>query len=52
MVMEFHFVVGKSFLLFENWKHSPCHRTNICPKKAGFSSFRSHGKLKLVMENS
>ena len=38
--------LSKYFVLFENWKHS-CH-----PQKGwGFSVF-SHGKQKLVMENS
>ena len=43
---------SKDFVLFENWKNSPSHRTKICPQKAGFSAFLSHGKLKLVMEKS
>ena len=43
---------SKYFVLFENWKHSPCHRAKMCPKKAGFSALLSHGKLKLIMEKS
>ena len=39
-------------MLFENWKHSPCHRAKIWPEKVGFSAFFSHGKLKLVMKKS
>ena len=38
------------FVLFENWKHSPCHQAKICPQKSGFSALLSHGKLKLIME--
>ena len=51
--MEFHFL-AKSFMLFENWKHSSCYHVKIWPKlkKAGFSAFFSHGKRKLVMEKS
>ena len=45
-------LLSKYLVLLENWKHSPCHRANICPKKAGFSAFLSHGKFKLVMEKS
>ena len=39
-------------MLFENWKNSPSHRAKICPQKAGFSAFLSHGKFKLVMKKS
>ena len=43
---------SKYFVLFENWKHSPCQQANICPQKAGVSVFVSHGKFELVMEKS
>ena len=43
---------SKYFVLFENWKHSPCHRAKLCPQKAGFSAFLSHRKFKLVIEKS
>ena len=49
--MEFHFW-SIYFVLFENWKRSPCHQAKICPKKAGFSAFLSHGKFMLVMKKS
>ena len=42
----------KDFVLFENWKNSPSHRAKICPQKAGFSAFLSHGVFKLVMKTS
>ena len=45
-IVEFHFL-SKYFVLFENWKHSPCHRA----KKAGISVFLSHGKFELVIES-
>ena len=54
-VMEklWNFVFGPAFfVLFENCTHSPCHRAKMCPGKAGFSAFHSHGKLELVMETS
>ena len=35
---------SKCFVLFENWKHSPCCRAKMCPKKSRFSAF-------LTMEN-
>ena len=44
-VMEFHFFGPKNFVLFENWKNSLNHREKICPQKAGFSAFLSHGKF-------
>ena len=55
-----NFILSKYFVLFENWKHFPCHRAKICSnpppppkKKAGFSaSFSSRRKIKLVMEKS
>ena len=39
------FLWSKNFVLFENWKNSPSHRAKICPQKAGFSAFLSHGKF-------
>ena len=49
--MGFHLLL-QIFRAFENWKHFPCHRAKIYLKKARFSAFLSHGKFKLVMENS
>ena len=46
-VMKIHFW-SKYFVLFENWKHSPCHRQ----QKAGLSAFCCRGNPKLVMEKS
>ena len=43
---------SKYFMLFEKWKHFPCHTAKICPRKAGFSAAFSHRGLKLVMEKS
>ena len=47
-VMEFHFW-PRSFVLFANWKHFPCHRAKICPnEKAEFSAFLNHGHRKVL----
>ena len=30
---------SKDFVLFENWKNSPGHRTKYAPKRLGFQHF-------------
>ena len=48
--MEFHFFGPKISCCLKTEKNSPGHRAKICPQKAGFSAFQSHGKFKLVMK--
>ena len=50
-VMEFHFFGPKILCCLKTGK-IPSHRAKICPQKAGFSAFLSHGKFKLVMKKS
>ena len=44
---------SKYFALFENWKHSPCHRAKYAPKRLRFQHFLVYnGKYKFVMKKS
>ena len=46
MEKSWKFILWSKYLeLFENWKHTPCHRERICLQKTGFQHF-------IVMEGS
>ena len=50
--MEFHFFGPKISCRLKTGKILLVTEQKICPQKAGFSSFLSHGKFKLVTEKS